>query len=418
MKFEKYSIVPQIKENLKELGFYRTTDIQFKAIGAIMSGSDLLAIAQTGTGKTAAFVIPIIDKIERQKKSKRTNGIKTIVLVPTRELSQQIGKVFKQISKGTNVKSYALYGGVEQDQQIKSIQNGIDILITTPGRMFDLINQKVINVDAVDTLVLDEADHMLKLNFIDDIKYIKKMLKRKHQTLFFSATINSEIKKLASSQVKGDAVRIEISPKDPVSKNVTHSVMFIDMDDKRFFLQRFIEENSESKVIVFVRTKVRAERVHKFLNNVGITSFTLHSDRTQKERLEIIENFRNSESGILIATDISARGIDIPNVNFVINYDLPEVTENYVHRVGRTGRAFNKGEAISFCSDKERELLEEIENFVGKKITPIKVNKKDYKRIVEEVQQEEPSYLDLLKEYDELEQRKKKASKGKKKKKK
>ncbi len=383
MKFEKYHISEDIKHNLAKLGFKRPTDIQFKSIPSILKGEDVLAIAQTGTGKTAAFAIPLIDKIHREKSSKRDTGIKGLVMVPTRELATQIGEVFTSISKHTKVKTFALIGGVEQDAQLKKLQEGIDILITTPGRMFDLIHQGAINLERVDTLVLDEADHMLDLGFIKDIQYVKKMLVRKHQTLFFSATINPEIKKLAFSQVKSTAIRIQISPDDPVSANVSHAVMFVEMDDKRFFLESFIKENPDSKIIIFVRTRVRAERVAKAMERVSIPSITIHGEKDQGERSEAMRKFKDGECQILIATDVSARGIDIPDVNYVINYDLPEKAENYVHRVGRTGRGINKGIALSFCSEDEKVLLSEIQQFLNKEIEVIKVGKKDYVRTLD-----------------------------------
>ncbi|MFQ5544304.1 MAG: DEAD/DEAH box helicase [Nitrospiria bacterium] len=382
MKFEKYRISGEIKKNLDRLGFKRTTDIQFKAIPSIMQGEDVLAIAQTGTGKTAAFAIPIVDRIQKEKRSKRWMGIRCIVMVPTHELAHQIGDVFREIAKQTKVKAFALYGGVEQDPQIKKLQDGIDILIATPGRLFDLISQGYIHLKSVDTLVLDEADHMLDLGFIQDIEDIKKRLLRKHQTLFFSATINREIKKLAYSQIRGSAIRIQISPEDLVSKNVSHFVMFVEMDDKRFFLERFISDHPEDKIIVFVRTRVRAERVSKAMARVEIESETLHGEKDQHARSEAMLGFKKGRSKILIATDVSARGIDIPNVNYVINYDLPEVIENYVHRVGRTGRGMNKGIAISFCSRDEKVILEEIQGFLGKEIEAVKIGKKDYKHIL------------------------------------
>jgi ATP-dependent RNA helicase RhlE len=383
MKFEKYHISEDIKKNLAKLGFKRPTDIQFKSIPSILNGEDVLAIAQTGTGKTAAFAIPLIDKIHRAKSSKRDIGIKGLVMVPTRELATQIGEVFTSIAKHTKVKTFALIGGVEQDAQLKKLQEGIDILITTPGRMFDLIHQGYINLERVDTLVLDEADHMLDLGFIKDIQYVKKMLVRKHQTLFFSATINPEIKKLAFSQVKSTAIRIQISPDDPVSANVSHAVMFVEMDDKRFFLESFIKENPASKIIIFVRTRVRAERVAKAMERVAIPSITIHGEKDQGERSEAMRKFKDGECQILIATDVSARGIDIPDVNYVINYDLPEKAENYVHRVGRTGRGVNKGIALSFCSEDEKELLKEIQQFLNKEIEVIKLGKKDYARTMD-----------------------------------
>jgi len=383
MKFEKYAISEAIKQNLVQLGFKRPTDIQFKSIPSIMKGEDVLAIAQTGTGKTAAFAIPLINRIHREKSSKRVFGIKCIVMVPTRELAMQIGEVFSTLAKHTKVKTFPLIGGVEQDAQIRKLQDGIDILITTPGRMFDLIHQGYIRLDSIETLVLDEADHMLDLGFIEDIKFVKRMLHKKHQTLFFSATINPEIKKLAFSQVKGTAIRIQISPDDPVAANVSHAVMFVEMDDKRFFLEKFIKENPDSKIIVFVRTRVRAERVAKAMERVSIRSLTIHGEKDQDERSSVMKKFKEGECNILIATDVSARGIDIPDVNYVINYDLPEKAENYVHRVGRTGRGVHKGIALSFCSNDEKERLEEIQQFLNKEIEVVKLGKKDYKQTLD-----------------------------------
>jgi len=382
MKFEQYYISSDIKDNLARLGFKRPTDIQFKAIPSILEGEDVLAIAQTGTGKTAAFAIPVIDKIHRFKSSKRSYGIKCIVMVPTRELALQIGDVFKDIARHTRVKIFTLYGGVEQDRQIAKLQDGIDILIATPGRMFDLIHQQEIHLDGVSTLVLDEADHMLDLGFIEDIKYIKKLLRNKHQTLFFSATINDEIKKLAYSQVKSAAIRIQVSPKDRISKNITHAVVFVEMEDKRFFLQRFLQQHDTDKVIVFVRTRVRAERVVKALHRVGIDAVSIHGDKDQAERATVMQSFRAGEQRILIATDVSARGIDVPDIAYVINYDLPEKPENYVHRVGRTGRGEKKGEAISYCSEDEKPLLEAIQSFISNHVDVMHVNQKDYAAII------------------------------------
>ena len=381
-----------------------------------MKGEDVLAIAQTGTGKTAAFAIPLIDRIHREKSSKRSPGIKCIVMVPTRELALQIGAVFTELAKQTKVKTFSLVGGVEQDPQIKKIQDGIDVLVTTPGRMFDLIHQGVIRLGSVDTLVLDEADRMLDLGFIEDIKFVKKMLTRKHQTLFFSATINKEIKKLAFSQVNSSAIRIQLSPDDPVSRNGSHFVMFVEMDDKRFFLERFIKDNPESKVIVFVRTRVRAERVAKAMGRVRIDSLTIHGAKEQQDRSDVLQRFKEGECNVLIATDVSARGIDIPDVHYVINYDLPEKPEYYVHRVGRTGRGVNKGVAISFCSQGEKECLDQIQQFLNKEIEVIEIGKKDYADILDSPK-EEMSLQELIDEHESwLKKKKKKPKKtGKKK---
>ncbi len=411
MRFDQYYISDDIKKNLAQLGFKKPTDIQYKVIPSIQKGEDVLAIAQTGTGKTAAFAIPIIDKIQRSKSSKRTYGIRCIVMVPTRELAAQIGDVFESLSHHTKVKTFALYGGVEQDVQIKKLQDGIDILVTTPGRMFDLISQGYIKLERIDTLVLDEADRMLDLGFIDDISFVKKKLTRKHQTLFFSATINDKIKKLAFSQVKSSAIRIQLSPEDPVSKNVSHAVMFVEMDDKRFFLERYVRDNPESKLVVFVRTRVRAERVAKAMARVGIEALSIHGEKDQHERLDAMNTFKAGACQMLIATDVSARGIDIPNVTVVINYDLPEVAENYVHRVGRTGRGVNKGVAISFCSKEEMTHLEEIQAFLGKDIEVLHVGKGDYSQTLQFTQ--EISAEDLIADQEAFEKGRKRKKRRK-----
>lgn len=361
MKFEKYDIDPQLLENLVSNGFHRTTDIQFKTIPAILNGEDVLAVAQTGSGKTAAFAIPIIDQILLAKEKRRVDGIFCLVLVPTRELAQQIGRVFAMLSRGTGATSYAVYGGVDQDPQIAQVTGGIDILVATPGRMFDLIQHGYIDIRAVKILVLDEADRMLDLGFIDEIEAVKRCLKTQHQTLFFSATINPTIKKLAYSQIRANALRIQVSPADMVSKNITHSVVKVPMDDKRHVLIRFLQANPESKVILFVRTQVRAERVGAWLSKNEITTLGMHGGMAQHERELQLEAFREQPTGVLVATDVTARGIDLPGITHVINYDLPDNPENYVHRIGRTGRGFAKGRAISFYSPEEIEKLRAIE---------------------------------------------------------
>lgn len=382
MKFDDYRIAPEIKRNLADLGYKRPTDIQYKAIKPILKGDDVLAIAQTGTGKTAAFVIPVIDFIHRHKTSSRSEFISCLVMVPTRELALQITEVFQTIGQHTLVKTACVFGGVEQDTQISKLQKGIDILVATPGRMFDLTSQGYIKLDNIDILILDEADHMLALGFIKDIRQLITRLPRSRQTLFFSATINPEIKELAYSLVT-NPIRIEISPKNPVAKNVTHSVAFIGMDDKRFFLERMIKENPESKILVFVRTKVRAERVFKAMQRVQLECLTIHGDKDQKDRLDVMSRFKSGEVKVLVATDVSARGIDIPDVDYVINYDLPEIAENYVHRVGRTGRGVKKGLAITFCSPEEKPVLEEIETFLDQKISVLLIDKEEYSTTID-----------------------------------
>ncbi|MCB0531249.1 MAG: DEAD/DEAH box helicase [Lewinellaceae bacterium] len=408
MRFEKYSIAPEIKRNLEDLGFKRPTDIQFKSIPPILKGEDVLAIAQTGTGKTAAFVIPILHLLHSRKKSTRPAGIKCVVMVPTRELAIQITKVFDEIGQHTRVQTFCVFGGVEQDPQIARLASGIDILVTTPGRMFDLVSQGHIKLDKAELLVLDEADHMLKLGFLKDIRDLIRFLPRQRQTLFFSATINEEIKKLAYSLVRGKAIRIQLSPKDPVAKNIRHAVAFIEMDDKRFFLERLINEQPDRKILVFVRTKVRAERVTKAIERVGITAKTIHGGKEQKDRMAVLEQFRQGTLKVLIATDVSARGIDIPDVDFVVNYDLPEIAENYVHRVGRTGRGKQKGDALSFCSTEEKAILEEIEAYLGKSISVLKIDKGEYAETLRFTEDVSDKWKDVLQEIEEAEKFRKK----------
>jgi len=407
MKFSAYNISPEIKQSISESGFTRPTDIQFKAIPPILNGDDVLAIAQTGTGKTAAFVIPVLHKMQASAAQERPAGIRCLVMVPTRELALQITEVFEQLSKYTGLKAFSVFGGVEQDPQIVALLAGVDILVATPGRMFDLVSQGFLKLAALEILILDEADHMLDLGFIHDIRQLIRFLPRKRQTLFFSATISPEIKKLAYSLVQ-NPIRIQISPKDPVSKNVNHSVAYIPMDDKRFFLERLIKENPDSKILVFVRTKVRAERVCKALERADIKSYTIHGDKDQKDRLAVMKQFKTGDIRILIATDVSARGIDIPNVEYVVNYDLPEKTENYVHRIGRTGRGDHHGNAVSFCSPEEMELLEEISDYLGKDIKVLAIEKNDYSETIDFAVEAGHDWRKLLKDEESEPVKKKK----------
>lgn len=394
MKFEKYSFTPQIQSNLAEMGWIRPTDIQFKSIQHILKGEDVLAIAQTGTGKTAAFAIPVLQRLQQSKSY--TKSIRCIVMVPTRELALQISNVFNQIGRNTGIKCFCVFGGIENDQQIAQLQSGLDVLIATPGRMFDLVNQGYIKLDKIETLVLDEADHMLDMGFIRDIRDLIRFLPRKRQTLFFSATIDAEIKKLAYSLVD-NPIRIQISPKNPVSKNIDHSVAFVEMDDKRFFLERLINENPDTKILVFVRTKVRAERVCSAMKRLDIDSETLHGDKEQKERLYTLKKFREGSVKLLIATDVSARGIDIPDVDYVVNYDLPEQPDNYVHRVGRTGRGIKRGKAVSFCSSEERILLDDIEAYTGNEIRILKIEKTEYQQTIDFSAEAQSDWKTLMK---------------------
>jgi ATP-dependent RNA helicase RhlE len=407
MKFNHYNFDNQINKNLETLGFKRPTDIQYRSIPHILKGEDVLAIAQTGTGKTVAYALPVLQLLVQLKSGYAKNKIRCIVMVPTHELAIQVCEVFEQLSLGTAVHTLGIYGGVDQTPQIDALQNGIDIIVATPGRLFDLESQGHLSLDRVEILILDEADHMLELGFLHDMTQLVRKIPGKRQVLFFSATINEHIKDLAYSLVN-KPVRIHIAPKDPVSKNIDHSVAFIEMDDKRFFLERIIKENTGKKILVFVRTKIRAERVCKALERVGIQSQTIHGDKVQDERSAVMKQFKSGSNKIVIATDVSARGIDIPNVDIVINYDLPDVAENYIHRVGRTGRGTQRGRALSFCSTSEKETLTTIEGFLNSKVTVLDINKVDYNDTIDMSAANTHDWKTLLAESNLHEQKKRK----------
>ena len=394
MKFSDYHISPLIKQQLEVMGFNKPTDIQFKSIKHILEGEDVMAVAQTGTGKTAAFAIPIIDKLENRNR-KGYKGVRCIVMVPTRELAKQISGVFNEIGKRTSVKTFGLYGGVEQEQQIRTLNNGLDVIVTTPGRMFDLISQGHLDISKLEFLVLDEADLMLDLGFMKDIQDVLKHIPKKRQTLFFSATISKKIKSLAY-EVVSNAIRIQVSPKNPVAKNIDHAVAFVDMDDKRFFLENILKEYEDKKFIVFARTKVRVERVHAAMERVGVKAEILHGGIEQKDRFAILDRFRSDANNVLITTDVAARGIDIPTMDYVINYDLPDDAENYVHRCGRTGRGNKRGQALSFCSEAEKELLEAIEAYTGEEIEQYTITKDEYLDILNDTDDGSNNWKKLL----------------------
>ncbi|MGB4654645.1 MAG: DEAD/DEAH box helicase [Bacteroidales bacterium] len=409
MKFSQYQFCPELQRNIADMGYKRPTDIQFKSITPILQGQDVLAIAQTGTGKTAAFAIPVIQKIHQSKSNKSSKGIRCVVLAPTRELVVQLGNFFNKIEKHTFVKSVFIIGGVEQEPQIKKLVKGCDILIATPGRMFDLYSQGYINFDNVDTLIIDEAEQMLRFGFLDDINQLVKKLPP-HQTLFFSATINKEIKRLAYSVVR-NPIRIQISPKNPISRNIKHLLLKVKMDDKRFFLERLIKEHQNEKVLVFVRTKVRAERVKKFLDRVGIVSGVIHGSKEQSDRLDVLNDFKEGDLLVLIATDVSSRGIDIPDVAVVVNYDMPESGETYVHRIGRTGRYRQKGFAYSFCDKNEMNQLQNIQDYIGEEIELMPVKSTDYSDTISYSEESSADWKSLTKQIEEFELSKKKKKK-------
>ncbi len=380
MKFTQYNFHEELQQGIDSQGFKRATDIQFKAIPSILKGEDVMAIAATGTGKTAAYAIPIIEKLIQQKESH--NGPAALILAPTRELVSQIAEVFEKLAGFSGLLIAAVTGGVDQENQISLLKEQADIIVATPGRIFDLHAQKYLSLRAIKILVLDESDRMMDMGFMKDVVDIKSRLPKRHQTLFFSATINEELKKQAYSLVK-NAIRIQVSPKNQVSKNVHHKVVFVEMDDKRFFLEKILRQHPDKKIIVFVRTQVRAERVSAAMKRVDLEVSTLHGGLEQAKRFEVLNEVLKRESFVLITTDLSARGIDIKNVTYVINYDMPDEPENYIHRLGRTGRGVQKGYALSLCSQEEREKFNMIEQYLDKKIEIEAINTADYELVID-----------------------------------
>jgi len=398
MKFKDYPISQSIKAQLEVMGFNRPTDIQFRAIKHILKGEDVMAVAQTGTGKTAAFVIPMLNHFLVKPRGKYA-GIRGLILVPTRELASQISKVVAEIALQTHLRVLGLYGGVEQENQIKTLNEGVDVLVTTPGRMFDLISQGFVDVSKLEIFVLDEADLMLDLGFNKDIQDLIRKIPKNRQTLFFTATISKKIKSLAYDVVR-DAIRIHVSPQNPVSKNVDHAVASIEMDDKRFFLENILKEYPEKKFIVFARTKVRVERIVAAMARVTVNSEALHGGIEQNDRFAILDRFRSGDNNVLITTDVACRGIDIPDMDYVVNYDLPDNPENYVHRCGRTGRGNKCGQALSFCSKDENLLLDAIESYTGEEVQRFNITADDYKEILSDTELSDYNWKKLMAEND------------------
>ena len=361
MTFNDLKLYPTIQQALEEEGYTNPTPIQEQAIPEILLGQDLVACAQTGTGKTGAFAIPILNLIHRIVGSaKKTKHIRTLVVTPTRELAIQIDESFKTYGKYTNVKSLVIFGGVNQMSQVNELKNGVDVLIATPGRLLDLHKQGFIDLDHLHHLVLDEADQMLDMGFINDVKKIIKLTPDNRQTLLFSATMPLAIRELADT-ILTKPKYISVTPVSSTAENVAQKVYFVNKDDKRLLLKQLIIQESLSNALVFTRTKHGADNIVKVLKKAHIKAEAIHGDKSQNARQRVLEQFKNQEIDILVATDIAARGIDIEQLPFVINFDIPNVSETYVHRIGRTGRAGNSGLAISFCGKDEKAYWQDIE---------------------------------------------------------
>jgi ATP-dependent RNA helicase RhlE len=360
MLFEELSLSKSIQKAVFELGYIEATPIQEQAIPIVLSGKDIIGCAQTGTGKTAAFAIPIIHQLHRiVGSSKKSKQIRALVVTPTRELAVQIGQNFDAYSKYTNINQLTIFGGVSQNPQVDSLRSGVDVLIATPGRLLDLHKQGFIDLDHLHTLVLDEADQMLDMGFVNDVKKIVKLTPKNRQTLLFSATMPIAIRELAEMFLQ-DPAKVSVSPVSSTAENVEQRVYFVEKTEKRNLLYHLIKNENLSDVLVFSRTKHGADNVVKALRKNNIAAEAIHGDKSQNARQRVLEAFKNKEVGVLVATDIAARGIDIDQLPFVINFDLPNIPETYVHRIGRTGRAGNGGIAISFCGKDEHPYWKDI----------------------------------------------------------
>lgn len=366
MTFKDFGLSAGINRALEEKGYHNPTPVQAEAIPHILSGKDVLGSAQTGTGKTAAFCIPLLERLVQNKKN---SGIRALILTPTRELAIQVYDNLKFYGKYLPIKSTVIFGGVSQFQQVRDIRNGMDILVATPGRLHDLMNQGIISLKHLEVLVLDEADRMLDMGFINDIKRLLKVMPAVRQNLFFSATMPAEVQALVKTMLR-NPVRVAIESKSSAPQ-ISQSVYYVQRESKKALLKHVIAEKAMQNVIVFARTKYGADKIAKDLNKSGITAEAFHGDKSQNARQRALSNFKGNSTRVLVATDIAARGIDIADLPFVINYELPETAETYTHRIGRTGRAGQTGFALSFCDKEERGQLSNINRMVASRLTVV-----------------------------------------------
>ncbi|AJD29697.1 MULTISPECIES: DEAD/DEAH box helicase [Clostridium] len=389
MLFENLEIIKPIQKALKEEGYKKTTPIQEKSIPYILDGKDLVGCAQTGTGKTAAFAVPVLQNLSKDKKvNKNPRTIRALVLAPTRELAIQIGESFECYGKYINLKSAVIFGGVSQNPQTKALREGVDILIATPGRMLDLFNQKYIDLRNIECFVLDEADRMLDMGMIHDVKKIISKLPKVRQNLLFSATMPSEITKLVDSIVK-DPIRVEVTPVSSTVDTITQEVYHVRKKQKRSLLKHLLKDESIDSALVFSTTKRGANMIAKDLVEAGIEAEAIHGNKSQNARQRALNNFKEGNIRVLVATDIAARGIDVNELSHVFNYNLPDVPETYVHRIGRTGRAGAKGVAISFCDIEETKSLKAIEKLIHKEIPVVEEHPYKIRHINEDEVKEE-----------------------------
>ncbi|MDN5626912.1 MAG: DEAD/DEAH box helicase [Weeksellaceae bacterium] len=369
MNFEQLGLIKPILDALKTKGYEQPTPIQQKAIPPILEGKDLLGSAQTGTGKTAAFAIPILQNLTNKDVSR--NQIKALILTPTRELAIQIQDNFQDYSTNLKLKSMVIFGGVKQHQQEQQLKRGVDILIATPGRLLDFISQGIIKLHHLEIFVLDEADRMLDMGFVHDVKRILKLIPAKRQNLFFSATMPKEIAKLAS-EILVNPVRVEVAPVSSTADTIQQSIYFVEKDDKTDLLIHLLEDPKLDQVLVFSRTKHGADKIARKLHQSKISAEAIHGNKSQNARQNALNNFKSKKTRVLVATDIAARGIDIDELKYVVNYELSDVSETYVHRIGRTGRAGAEGTSFSFVDGLDLANLRNTEKLIGKKIPVVK----------------------------------------------
>jgi ATP-dependent RNA helicase RhlE len=367
MTFHDLSLIQPILTAIERVGYTHPTPIQAKAIPPILNGQDLMGCAQTGTGKTAAFAIPILQRLTLKSRPEGKRKIRTLILTPTRELAIQIEENIQAYGKDLDHRHAVIFGGVNQHSQVQQIKNGIDILVATPGRLIDLHQQGYISLQQLEIFVLDEADRMLDMGFIHDVNRIIKLIPTRRQTLFFSATMPKEIKALANTLLTNPEM-VVVTPISSTAETVAQSIVFVETAEKKDVLLHLLHENSTPSVLVFTRTKHGADRVVKILAKSKITAAAIHSNKSQNARQNALNGFKQQKIRVLVATDIAARGIDIDELSLVVNYDLPNIPETYVHRIGRTGRAGANGQAISFCNQEERAYLKDIQKLIGRTI--------------------------------------------------
>jgi ATP-dependent RNA helicase RhlE len=365
MSFESFGLFEPLLRAIDGEGYTTPTPIQTQAIPHVIAGRDLLGCAQTGTGKTAAFALPLLHRLTHAGSPPKGHGrrIRALVLSPTRELAGQIGESFRTYGQFTTLRQTVVYGGVNQNRQTKALKNGVDILVATPGRLIDLMNQGFIDLSHVETFVLDEADRMLDMGFMPDVKHIISELPAHRQTLLFSATMPEPIERLASAILR-DPVRIRIAPVKATSELVEHSVYFVPRKQKSRLLANFLHSRAFTRVLVFTRTKRGADQVAKQLTKSGIPADAIHGNKSQNARQRALDDFKADRTHVLVATDIASRGIDVEGISHVLNYDLPDEAETYVHRIGRTGRAGATGRAVTLCDHDERRQLKAIERLI------------------------------------------------------